>query len=104
MRVPTATGSIVDLSVRLKKDASVEEVNAAMNKAAQGPMKGILKYCADPIVSADVIGDTHSSVFDALSTMKLGEGFFKVLSWYDNEWGYSNRVVDLVGLIVKKGL
>ncbi len=104
MRVPTPTGSIVDLTARLQKDPSVEEINAAMKKAAEGQMKGILKYCEDPIVSADVIGDTHSSVFDALSTMKLGQGFIKVLSWYDNEWGYSNRVVDLIGLIVKKGL
>ncbi|MCP4649080.1 MAG: type I glyceraldehyde-3-phosphate dehydrogenase [PVC group bacterium] len=104
IRVPTPTGSLVDLVVRLEKDASVEEINAAVKKAADGPMKGILSYCEDPIVSADVIGDTHSSVFDALSTMKLGNGFVKVLSWYDNEWGYSNRVVDLIGLIAKKGL
>ena len=104
IRVPTATGSLVDLVVRLGKDASVEEINAALKTAAEGPMKGILYFCEDPIVSADVIGDTHSSIVDALSTMKLGNGFVKVLSWYDNEWGYSNRVVDLIGLIAKKGL
>ncbi|MBT3276053.1 MAG: type I glyceraldehyde-3-phosphate dehydrogenase [Spirochaetales bacterium] len=95
MRVPTPTGSIVDLVVRLEKETSVEEVNAAMKTAAEGPMKGILQYTEDPIVSNDVIGNTHSSIFDALSTMKIGNGLFKILSWYDNEWGYSNRVVDL---------
>ncbi len=104
MRVPVPTGSIVDLTVRLEKDASVEEVNAAMKAAAEGEMKGILAYCEDPIVSSDIIGDPHSSIFDSLSTMKMGPGFFKVLSWYDNEWGYSNRVVDLVNYIVDKGL
>jgi glyceraldehyde 3-phosphate dehydrogenase len=95
LRVPVPTGSIVDLTVKLEKDPSVEELNAAMKKAAEGKMKGILEYCEDPIVSVDVIGNTHSSVFDAQSTMKIGSGFFKLFSWYDNEWGYSNRVVDL---------
>lgn len=104
IRVPTPTGSLVDLVVKLNKDASVDEINAAVKKAASGPMKGILSYCEDPIVSADVIKDTHSSIFDAKSTMKLEGGLVKILSWYDNEWGYSNRVVDLIGLIVKKGL
>ena len=104
MRVPVPTGSIVDLSVRLQKEPSVEELNAAMKKAAEGPLKGILAYCDEPIVSADVIGDTHSSVFDSLSTMKIGTNFYKVMSWYDNEWGYSCRVVDLVELIVERGL
>ena len=104
MRVPVCTGSIVDLVVKLDKDPSVEEVNAAMKKAAQGPMKGILQYCEDPIVSSDVIANTYSSIYDALSIVKLGKGFFKVLSWYDNEWGYSNRVVDLIELLVSKGL
>ncbi len=96
MRVPTPTGSIVDLTVKLAKDASVDEVNAAMKEAAEGKMKGVLEYCDEPIVSADIKGNSHSSIFDALSTMKVGKGFVKVLSWYDNEWGYSNRVVDLV--------
>jgi glyceraldehyde 3-phosphate dehydrogenase len=95
LRVPVSTGSLVDLTVKLEKDPSVEEVNAAMKKAAEGKMKGILEYCEDPIVSVDIIGNTHSSIFDAQATMKLGSGFFKVFSWYDNEWGYSNRVVDL---------
>jgi glyceraldehyde 3-phosphate dehydrogenase len=100
MRVPIPVGSIVDLTFRLEKDPSVEEVNAAIRKAAEGPMKGILEYTEDPIVSADVKGNAHSSIFDALSTMKIGKGFFKVLSWYDNEWGYSNRVVDLAEKLV----
>jgi glyceraldehyde 3-phosphate dehydrogenase len=95
LRVPVTTGSIVDLTAKLEKDPSVEEINAAMKKAAQGPMKGILEYTEDPIVSVDIIGNTHSSIFDAQATMKLGSGFVKVFSWYDNEWGYSNRVVDL---------
>lgn len=96
MRVPIPTGSIVDLTVKLEKDPSIEEVNAAMKAAAAGRMKGILEYTEEPIVSVDVIGNTHSSIFDAASTMKLGKGFFKLLSWYDNEWGYSHRVVDLI--------
>ena len=100
MRIPTPTGSIVDLTVQLKGDPSVEEVNAAMKKAAEGPMKGILEYTEDPIVSVDIKGNPHSSIFDAQSTMKIGKGFFKVLSWYDNEWGYSNRVVDLAAKLV----
>lgn len=101
MRVPTPTGSIVDLTVQLEKDCSVEELNAAIKAAADGPMKGILEYTEDPIVSMDVKGNSHSSVFDALSTMKLGEGFFKILSWYDNEMGYSTRVVELAEKLVK---
>ncbi|MBN1797448.1 MAG: type I glyceraldehyde-3-phosphate dehydrogenase [Spirochaetales bacterium] len=100
MRVPTPTGSLVDLTVRLEKDPSVEEINTAMREASIGNMEGILQYCEDPIVSSDVRGNTHSSIFDALSTMKMGKGFVKVLSWYDNEWGYSNRVVDLVERLV----
>ncbi len=95
IRVPTPTGSLVDLVVNLKTEATVEEINAAMKKAAEGPMKGILEYTEDPIVSVDIIHNTHSSIFDALSTMVSGKTA-KVLSWYDNEWGYSARVVDLV--------
>jgi glyceraldehyde 3-phosphate dehydrogenase (phosphorylating) len=102
MRVPVPTGSIVDLTVKLSKDPSVEEVNAAMKKAANGPMKGILEYCEDPIVSTDVIGNSHSSVYDSLSVLKIGKGFFKLLSWYDNEWGYSCRVVDLIKVMMSK--
>ncbi len=100
MRVPTPTGSIVDLTVRLEKDPSVDELNAAIKKAAEGPMKGILEYTEDPIVSMDIVKNPHSSIFDATSTMKIGKGFFKILSWYDNEWGYSNRVVDLAVKLV----
>jgi len=98
-RVPTPTGSLVDLVVNLKKEVTVEEVNAAMKKAAEGPMKGILEYCEDPIVSVDVIHNPHSSIFDAGSTMVIGKTV-KVLSWYDNEWGYSYRVVDLIGKLL----
>ncbi len=96
-RVPTPTGSLVDFVCTLDKEVTVEEVNAAMKKAAEGPMKGILQYCEDPIVSVDVIHNSHSSVFDAQSTMVMGGNMLKVLSWYDNEWGYSCRVVDLIG-------
>ncbi|MEZ5000488.1 MAG: type I glyceraldehyde-3-phosphate dehydrogenase [Bacteroidales bacterium] len=94
VRVPTPTGSLVDLVCVLKREVTIEEINAAMKKAAEGPMKGILEYTEDPIVSVDVIHNPHSSIFDALSTMVNGR-MVKVLSWYDNEWGYSVRVVDL---------
>jgi len=95
MRVPTPTGSIVDLTLLLEKDCTVEELNAAVKAAAEGSMKGILQYTEDPIVSSDVKGNHHSSIFDAQLTMKMGPKFFKVMSWYDNEMGYSTRVVDL---------
>jgi len=95
VRVPTPTGSLVDLVVNLKTEASVDEINAAMKEAAEGPMKGILEYTEDPIVSVDVIHNSHSSIYDAGATMVQGKTV-KVLSWYDNEWGYSTRVVDLM--------
>jgi len=95
VRVPTPTGSLVDLVVNLKTEATKDEINAAMKEAAEGPMKGILEYTEDPIVSVDVIHNPHSSIFDSLSTMVQGKTV-KVLSWYDNEWGYSCRVVDLI--------
>jgi len=95
MRVPVPTGSIVDLTLLLDKDCTVEELNAAIKTAADGPMKGILEYTEDPIVSSDVKGNRHSSIFDSQLTMKMGPKFFKVMSWYDNEMGYSARVVDL---------
>jgi glyceraldehyde 3-phosphate dehydrogenase len=101
MRVPVPTGSVVDLVVTLEKDATVEEVNAAMKKAAEGPMKGVLEYTTDPIVSQDIVANPHSSIFDSLLTMKIGDRMFKVVSWYDNEMGYSARVVDLAKLLVK---
>lgn len=98
MRVPVPDGSIVDLVAELGQDVTVADINAAMKKAAEGPMKGILEYTEDPIVSADIVGNNHSSIFDSLSTMVIGGkgNFVKVVSWYDNEWGYSNRVVDLL--------
>lgn len=96
LRVPTPAGSVVDLTVELEKNVTVEEVNQAFKNAAQGPMKGILEYCTDPIVSADVIGNPHSSILDSLMTQVLDGNFVKVLSWYDNEFGYSSRVVDLI--------
>jgi glyceraldehyde 3-phosphate dehydrogenase len=95
IRVPTPTGSLVDLVANLKVEASKEEINAAMKEAAEGPMKGILEYTEDPIVSVDVIHNTHSAIFDALSTMVNGKTV-KVLAWYDNEWGYCCRVIDLI--------
>jgi glyceraldehyde 3-phosphate dehydrogenase len=95
MRVPVIDGSVVDLVAELEKDTTAEEVNAAIKAAADGPMKGILEYTEDPIVSVDVIGNPHSSVFDSLCTSVMGGNFVKIISWYDNEWGYSNRCVDL---------
>ncbi len=100
IRTPVADGSVVDLVAELNKNVTVADVNAAIKAAAEGPLKGILEYCEDPIVSADVIGNPASSIFDALSTMVMEGNFVKVLSWYDNEWGYSNRVVDLIPKLV----
>ena len=100
MRVPVKDGSVVDLVAELEKEATAEEINALMKKAAEGELKGIMEYTEDPIVSVDVIGNPHSCVFDALSTMTIGK-MVKVVGWYDNEWGYSNRVVDLIALIAK---
>jgi glyceraldehyde 3-phosphate dehydrogenase len=94
VRVPTPDGSLVDLVVETKKSTTREEINAAMKAAAEGPMKGVLEFCTDPIVSIDVVGNPHSSVFDSLSTNVMGGNLVKVLSWYDNEWGFSQRVVD----------
>lgn len=101
MRVPTPTGSVVDLVFETEKDCTVEELNAQIKKAAEGAMKGVLEYTEDPIVSSDVKGNTHSSIFDGLCTMKMGPNFFKIVTWYDNEMGYSTRVVDLAEKIVK---
>jgi glyceraldehyde 3-phosphate dehydrogenase len=96
MRVPVPDGSTVDLVVELEKDVTVEEVNAAVRAAANGDLAGIMEYTEDPIVSTDIIGNPHSSIFDASGTQVLGGNLVKVMSWYDNEWGYSNRVVDLI--------
>jgi glyceraldehyde 3-phosphate dehydrogenase len=95
MRVPVIDGSVVDLVAELEKDASIDDINGAIKAAAEGPLKGILQYTEDPIVSCDVIGNPHSSVFDALSTSSMGGNLIKIISWYDNEWGYSNRCLDL---------
>ena len=100
VRVPVMDGSLVDLVARLKKPVDKATVNAAMKAAADGPLKGILEYCEDPIVSIDVVGNPHSSVFDSLSTMVMDGTLVKVFTWYDNEWGFSNRVVDA---LVKMG-
>lgn len=104
MRVPTPNVSIVDLVAELDKDVTAEEINAALKAAAEGPLKGILAYSELPLVSSDYNGSTVSSTIDALSTMVLEGNMVKVLSWYDNEVGYSNRVVDLVDYIAAKGL
>ncbi len=104
LRVPVITGSIVDLTAQLKKDVTVEQVNEAVKAAAEGPMKGILAYSDEPIVSSDIIGNSHSSIFDSLCTMvipKGGSNLVKVVSWYDNEWGYSSRVVDLMKMVAE---
>jgi len=95
MRVPVKDGSVVDLVVELDKTATAETINAAVKEAAEGKLKGILEYCEDPIVSFDIIGNPASSVFDSKCTSVMGDNFAKIISWYDNEWGYSNRCVDL---------
>jgi glyceraldehyde 3-phosphate dehydrogenase len=101
MRAPVPTGSAVDLVFSTPKPVDADEVNAALKAAAEGPMKGILAYTEDPIVSSDIVGDPHSSIVDAGSTMVIGDGrMVKVISWYDNEWGYSNRCVELAGKVL----
>ena len=95
MRVPVSDVSVVDLSVKLRKSTDANAINAAMRAAADGPLKGILQYCDEPLVSVDFVGNPHSSILDAQSTKVMDGNFAKVLSWYDNEWGYSSRVVDL---------
>lgn len=102
VRVPTPTVSLVDLVCVLKKDATVEEINAAFKKASENEMKGILGYSEEPLVSIDYRGDARSSIVDGLSTMAMGSRMFKVVSWYDNEWGYSSRTVDLVNFVANK--
>jgi glyceraldehyde 3-phosphate dehydrogenase len=99
-----ATGSVCDLVADLGRKVTAEEVNAAFEKAASGPLKGILEYCDQPLVSSDFIGNSHSSIFDAPSTMVLDDTMVKVLAWYDNEWGYSCRVSDLAAFLADKGL
>jgi glyceraldehyde 3-phosphate dehydrogenase len=100
LRVPVPTGSITDFVANLKKPASVEEINAAFKAAAAGPLKGILEYTDAPIVSSDIVTNSHSCIFDSDLTMSMGS-LVKVLGWYDNEWGYSNRLVDLALHVAK---
>jgi len=104
MRVPTPAVSVVDIVFELKKNVTKDEVNAALKRASEGPLKGILGYTEEPLVSIDFKGDNRSSIIDALSTMVMEDNMVKVVSWYDNEWGYSNRVVDLIEYVIKKGL
>lgn len=101
-RVPTADVSVVDLTFKTEKSTSYKDICAVMKTAADGPMKGILGYTEDPVVSTDFTGDSHSSIFDAGAGIELNSNFFKVVSWYDNEWGYSNRVLDLMLLMAEK--
>jgi glyceraldehyde 3-phosphate dehydrogenase len=101
LRVPVATGSVVDLTAIMSRDITAEEVNAAMKEAAEGPLKGILCYATDPLVSTDIIGDPHSSIFASDWTQVMGGNMLKVVSWYDNEWGYSCRTADLISKLAK---
>jgi glyceraldehyde 3-phosphate dehydrogenase len=102
-RVPTRTVSVVDFTALLSRDASIEEINAAMREYAEGPMKGILQYSEEELVSSDLIGNEHSSIFSAVDTVGIGN-FVKVVSWYDNEWGYSCRIADMCRFLAEKGL
>lgn len=105
LRVPVPVVSIVDLTVNLKREATVEEINAAFRKAREsGPLKVILGYSEEPLVSSDYRGDPRSSIVDGLSTLVIGGKLVKILAWYDNEWGLSNRLVDLALLMEKRGL
>jgi glyceraldehyde 3-phosphate dehydrogenase len=103
-RVPTSTVSVIDFTAVLGKPVTVEAINAAVKEHAEGPMRGILAYSEEPLVSSDLKGDPHSSIFSALDTLVIGDTLAKVVSWYDNEWGYSMRVADLVQYIAAKGL
>ncbi|MFA4929305.1 MAG: type I glyceraldehyde-3-phosphate dehydrogenase, partial [Patulibacter sp.] len=100
VRAPVPTGSVVDLTFEAERETTVEEINAALKAAAEGPMKGILEYTEDPIVSSDIVGNPHSSIVDSQLTAVIDGTMVKIVSWYDNEWGYSNRVVDLIGRIL----
>lgn len=104
IRVPTPAVSVVDIVFQLKKNATKDEVNAALKKASEGELKNILGFCEEPLVSIDFKEDPRSSIIDALSTMVIEDNMIKIISWYDNEWGYSNRVVDLMEYVIKKGL
>ncbi len=101
LRVPTQDGSVTDFVCTLKNDVTKEEINVLFKKMADGPLKNVLEYSEEPLVSSDIIGNPHSSIFDAQSTMVIGKRFVKVLAWYDNEWGYSNRMIDLIHIMAK---
>ena len=101
-RVPTADVSVVDLTFRTNKETSLAKINAAMKAAAEGPLRGILAYTDEEVVSSDFIGDRHSSIYDAAACIELNKRFFKVVSWYDNESGYATRCVDLIDMIARK--
>jgi glyceraldehyde 3-phosphate dehydrogenase len=101
-RVPTVDVSVVDLTFKTEKATSLAEINAAMKAASEGPMKGVLAYTEDPVVSSDFIGDSHSSIFDATAGIELNDRFFKIVSWYDNEWGYAARCVDMLQLMADR--
>lgn len=101
-RVPTSDVSVVDLVARLEKPASYDDIKATLKKASEGPLKGILGYTEDDVVSTDFVGDEHSSIFDAKAGISLNKNFVKLVAWYDNEWGYSRRVVDLIAYVAKK--
>jgi glyceraldehyde-3-phosphate dehydrogenase type I len=102
IRVPVPDGSVVDFTAVMKRPVTVEEVNGAMKRAAEGKLRGILEYTEEPIVSVDIIGNPHSSIFDALSTTVIDGDLVKVMSWYDNEWGYSSRLADMVAHVAKQ--
>lgn len=104
IRVPTVDVSLVDLTLETEKPVTKEAIHAAMKRAAEGPMRGILEYCDSQLVSGDFIGNPHSSIFDATLTQTIGDNFVKVFSWYDNEWGFSNRMIDLALLMTQKGV
>ena len=101
VRAPVATGSVVDLVCQVSRETSAEEINAAAREAAEGPLEGILAYTEDPIVSTDIVRDPHSSIFDAGQTMVMDGTLVKAVSWYDNEWGYSNRCVELAAKVLE---
>ncbi|CCF46579.1 glyceraldehyde 3-phosphate dehydrogenase [Colletotrichum higginsianum] len=101
MRVPTANVSVVDLTVRIEKGASYDEIKQTIKEAAEGPLKGVLAYTEDDVVSTDMIGNPNSSIFDAQAGISLNDNFVKLVSWYDNEWGYSRRVLDLLAHVAK---
>ncbi|KAG8688777.1 hypothetical protein FRC11_004787 [Ceratobasidium sp. 423] len=101
-RIPTSDVSVVDLVARLEKEASYDDIKAAIKEASEGPLKGIMGYTEEDVVSTDFVGDEHSSIFDAKAGISLNKNFVKLVSWYDNEWGYSRRVVDLIAYIAKK--